>query len=65
MLLAEGVYDVMVALQGTETVPVPLERVAGMKKLVPPDHPWIKSALLVDTSFGARESRLDDASGGQ
>src|SRR5688572_11201307 len=29
MLLAEGVYDVMVALQGSETVPVPLEKVAG------------------------------------
>lgn len=52
MLLAEGVYDVMVALQGTETVPVPLEKVAGIKKLVPPDHPWIDSARLVETSFG-------------
>lgn len=53
MLLAEGVYDVMVALQGTETVPVPLEKVAGVKKLVPPDHPWIDTARLVETSFGA------------
>jgi hypothetical protein len=52
MLLAEGVYDVMVALQGLETVPVPLEQVAGVKKLVPPDHPWIHTALLVETSFG-------------
>jgi len=52
-LLAEGVYDVMVALQGTETVPVPLEQVAGVKKLVPPDHPWIDAALLVETSFGS------------
>lgn len=52
MLLAEGVYDVMVALQGTETVPVPLEQVAGVKKLVPPNHPWIDAARLVETSFG-------------
>ena len=52
-LLAEGVYDVMVALQGTLTVPVPLEQVAGVKKLVPPDHPWIDAALLVETSFGS------------
>jgi ATP-dependent phosphofructokinase / diphosphate-dependent phosphofructokinase len=52
-LLAEGVYDVMVALQGTETVPVPLEQVAGVKKLVPQDHPWIHAALLVETSFGS------------
>jgi len=53
MLLAEGVYDVMVALQGTETVPVALEKVAGVKKLVPADHPWIEAARLVETSFGA------------
>lgn len=52
MLLAEGVYDVMVALQGTETVPVALEQVAGVKKLVPPNHPWIDAARLVETSFG-------------
>ncbi len=51
-LLAEGVYDVMVALQGGETVPVPLKDVAGKKKLVPPDHPWIESARLVETCFG-------------
>src|SRR5690606_15629048 len=42
-LLAEGTYDVMVALQGERVVPVPLEAVAGLKKLVPPDHPWIET----------------------
>ncbi len=52
-LLAEGTYDVMVAIQGTETVPVPLSDVAGVKKLVPRDHPWIETAELVETSFGA------------
>lgn len=51
-LLAEGVYDVMVALQGGDTVPVPLKEVAGKKKLVPADHPWIESARLVETCFG-------------
>lgn len=51
-LLAEGTYDVMVALQGERVVPVPLEEVAGIKKLVPKNHPWIETARLVETSFG-------------
>lgn len=53
-LLADGVYDVMVAIHGTETVPVPLADVAGLKKVVPPDHAWIESARLVETSLGSR-----------
>lgn len=52
MLLAEGVYDVMVAISGTETVPVPLEQVAGKKKIVPLDHPWLDTARLVETCLG-------------
>lgn len=51
-LLAEGTYDVMVAVQGNETVPVPLGEVAGIKKIVPLDHPWIETARLVETSLG-------------
>lgn len=51
-LLADGVYDVMVALQGGETVPVPLGEVAGVKKTVPSDHPWLETARLVETSLG-------------
>lgn len=51
-LLAEGTYDVMVALQGERVVPIPLEQVAGQKKLVPPDHPWLETARLVDTCLG-------------
>ena len=39
----------MVALQGDECVPVPLAKVAGSKKLVPPDHPWVQTARLVST----------------
>jgi 6-phosphofructokinase 1 len=54
MLLADGVYDVMMAVQGTEIVPVPLAQVAGVKKLVPVDHSWITTARLVETSFGDR-----------
>ena len=51
-LLSQEVYGVMVAARGDGVEPVPLEEVAGKKKLVPPDHPWVRSARLVGTSFG-------------
>lgn len=53
-LLAQGTYDCMVAVQGSDTVPVPLEQVAGIKKTVPPDHPWLETARLVETCLGER-----------
>lgn len=51
-LLAKGVYNVMVGVKGDDCVPVPLQKVAGNKKTVPLDHPWIKTARLVGTCFG-------------
>jgi ATP-dependent phosphofructokinase / diphosphate-dependent phosphofructokinase len=51
-LLSRDVYGVMVAARGEGVECVPLEEVAGQKKLVPPDHPWVQSARLVGTSFG-------------
>jgi len=51
-LLADGKYNVMVALQGDRCVPVPLEEIAGIKKTVPLDHPWLETARLVETSMG-------------
>ena len=42
----------MVAARGENAVPVLLEEVAGKKKLVPADHPWIISAKRVGTNFG-------------
>jgi len=51
-LLADGVYDVMVAVRGQECVPVPLEEVAGITRTVPTDHAWIQTARLVDTCMG-------------
>jgi phosphofructokinase-like protein len=51
-LLAKGVYNVMVGVKGHDCVPVPLQKVAGNKKTVPLDHPWIKTARLVGTCFG-------------
>jgi len=53
-LLAEGKYNVMVAVRGTECVAVPLKDVAGQKKIVPLDHPWIETARLVSTCMGDR-----------
>ncbi len=51
-LLAAGAYNVMVAIRGERCEPVPLERVAGRKKRLPLDHPWIGSARLVGTCLG-------------
>lgn len=51
-LLARGVYNVMVAVRGDECVPVALDKVAGRTKTVPPDHPWIAAARLVETCLG-------------
>ncbi len=51
-LIQQEKYGVMVAARGDEAVPVPLEEVAGNKKLVPPDHPWVVSARRVGTCLG-------------
>ncbi|HEV2394352.1 MAG TPA: ATP-dependent 6-phosphofructokinase [Verrucomicrobiae bacterium] len=51
-LIHEGVVGVMVAARGEGTDPVPLEKVAGKRKTVPADHPWIASARSVGTSLG-------------
>ncbi len=51
-LLAEGRYNIMVGLKGNECVPIPLKKVAGIKRVVPADHPWITTARLVETCLG-------------
>ena len=51
-LIARDKYNVMVAVRGDDCVPVSLEEVAGATKTVPPDHPWIVSARLVETCLG-------------
>lgn len=51
-LLSEQVYGVLVAARGDGVEPVLLEDVAGKKNLVPLDHPWVRCARLVGTSFG-------------
>jgi 6-phosphofructokinase 1 len=45
-------YGVLVASRGQGVELVPLKEVAGKKKLVPGDHPWVTSARLVGTCLG-------------
>ncbi|HEY1663134.1 MAG TPA: ATP-dependent 6-phosphofructokinase [Verrucomicrobiae bacterium] len=51
-LIHEGVFGVMVASRGDGTEPVPLEKVAGKRKIVSLDHPWIQTARHVGTCLG-------------
>ena len=51
-LLASRHFNVMVAVRGNECVPVDLSEVAGIKRTVPADHAWIKTARLVETCLG-------------
>lgn len=48
----EGVYGVMIADQDNNAVPVPLSQVAGHRKTVPLDHPWVKTARGLDICLG-------------
>lgn len=51
-LIQKRQFGVMVAARGEGYEPVPIEEVAGHRKLVPTDHPWIDCARKVGTSFG-------------
>jgi 6-phosphofructokinase len=51
-LVEAGTFGVMVAARGDGTEPVPLEQVAGKRKVVPVDHPWIAAARHVGTCLG-------------
>ncbi|MCC6420011.1 MAG: 6-phosphofructokinase [Gemmataceae bacterium] len=51
-MLARGEYNCMVALKGADVTAVPLAEVAGKTRLVPPDHPLIRTARRVGTNFG-------------
>jgi 6-phosphofructokinase 1 len=51
-LVRKNQFGVMVAARGEGHEAVPLERVVGRRKLVPPEHPWLTSARDVGTSFG-------------
>lgn len=51
-LALQGEFGVMVAKRGLDYVAVPLEEVAGKKRLVPLDHHWIQAARSVATCMG-------------
>lgn len=53
MLVAEGRWNEMVALQGGELTSVPISQVADKVRKVPLDSPLIKSAIAVGMSFGS------------
>jgi 6-phosphofructokinase len=50
--IVRGETGVMVAVHGDGTRTIPLEKVVGKKKLVPPDHPWVRAARNVGTCLG-------------
>lgn len=51
-LISDRVFGVMVAARGDGTEPVALDDVVGKRKVVPPDHPWIRAARDVGVSLG-------------
>jgi 6-phosphofructokinase 1 len=50
--IAAGIFEVMVAIRDNECVTVPLEEVAGKRKTVPADHPWLLTARNVGVGLG-------------
>ncbi len=50
--IAEGTTGVMIAARNGEAVRVPLAEIAGNRKSVPLDHPWIESARRLGICIG-------------
>ncbi|TWT82136.1 6-phosphofructokinase [Planctomycetes bacterium CA13] len=51
-LLHNGIFGVMVAARGDGSEAIPLKDVAGKKKLVTLDHPWVRTAELTGVCLG-------------
>ena len=51
-LAASGAHGLMVAVRGEDAAPVPLEEVAGKRKVVPLDHTWMHTARSLGVGFG-------------
>jgi 6-phosphofructokinase 1 len=51
-MAAAGTFGVMVAADGEHVRAVPLADVAGRRKTVPIDHPWIETARHLGTCLG-------------
>ncbi len=50
--IEQGLQNVMVAIKGDGCEPVALKQVAGKRKVLPVDHPWIESARRLGTNLG-------------
>jgi len=50
--IEEGLSNVMIAIRGDGTEPLPLADVIGKRKIVPLDHCWLESARNVGTCLG-------------
>ena len=50
--VAGGIRNVLVAVRGEGTEPVPLDEVAGRRKVVPLDHPWLTAARRLGICLG-------------
>lgn len=50
--ICKNQFGIMVAANEQNIVAVPIEDVANKLKIVPQDHPWIKSALETGINFG-------------
>ena len=57
-LMAAGKFNVMVAARGDDGVAVPLEEIAGVRNIVPLDHPWLRAARMTGTNLGITDSEL-------
>ena len=51
-LIVGGQFGVMAASAGEGSIAVPLSDVAGKRKVVPLDHPWVQTARQVGTCLG-------------
>ena len=51
-LISRGEFGMMVAYKNQCAEAVALEQVAGVKKCVPLDHPWVAAARKIGISFG-------------
>ncbi len=51
-LLAEGTTGVMVGIRGASPTPVELDQVAGRRRSVPLDHPWVQTLRRLDICLG-------------
>ncbi len=50
--IAAGKYNIMVGVKGDGASAVPMEEVVGVRKNVPLDHPWLRSARDLEICLG-------------